>query len=83
MELDDDPPVLDALESELHCPPSDDICPDCNGSLMSVSDTSYRCRGGLHEKARMSRKPATNVGHRTLLERSTTAYSDSDAADAG
>jgi len=27
-------------------PPSGYTCPDCNGSLMTLSDTSYRCRVG-------------------------------------
>lgn len=34
------------FDSELLGPPSGYTCPDCNGSLMSVSITSYRCRVG-------------------------------------
>jgi two-component system chemotaxis response regulator CheB len=34
------------FDSELLGPPSGYICPDCNGSLMLVSETSYRCRVG-------------------------------------
>ncbi|CAN5336921.1 chemotaxis protein CheB [soil metagenome] len=34
------------FDSELLGPPSGYVCPDCNGSLMSVSNTSYRCRVG-------------------------------------
>jgi two-component system chemotaxis response regulator CheB len=35
-----------SFDSELLGPPSGYICPDCNGSLVSVSDTSFRCRVG-------------------------------------
>lgn len=34
------------FDSELLGPPSGYICPDCNGSLMTVSESSYRCRVG-------------------------------------
>jgi two-component system chemotaxis response regulator CheB len=35
-----------SFDSELLGPPSGYICPDCNGSLVSVSDTNFRCRVG-------------------------------------
>jgi two-component system chemotaxis response regulator CheB len=35
-----------SFESESLGPPSGYICPDCNGSLMTVSESSYRCRVG-------------------------------------
>jgi two-component system chemotaxis response regulator CheB len=35
-----------SIEGETLGPPSGYTCPDCNGSLMTLSDTSYRCRVG-------------------------------------
>jgi two-component system, chemotaxis family, protein-glutamate methylesterase/glutaminase len=35
-----------SFESESLGPPSGYTCPDCNGSLMTLSDGSYRCRVG-------------------------------------
>ena len=35
-----------SIEGDSLGPPSGYTCPDCNGSLMTVSDTSYRCRVG-------------------------------------
>jgi two-component system chemotaxis response regulator CheB len=35
-----------SFDSEALGPPSGYTCPDCNGSLMTVSDTNYRCHVG-------------------------------------
>ncbi|AGB25505.1 chemotaxis response regulator containing a CheY-like receiver domain and a methylesterase domain [Mycobacterium sp. JS623] len=35
-----------SIEGDTLGPPSGYTCPDCNGSLMTLSDTSYRCRVG-------------------------------------
>lgn len=35
-----------SFESELLGPHSGYTCPDCNGSLMNVSENNYRCRVG-------------------------------------
>jgi two-component system chemotaxis response regulator CheB len=40
------PRYSDAFDAETLGPPSGFTCPDCNGSLMSVGDTNYRCRVG-------------------------------------
>jgi len=35
-----------SIEGDTLGPPSGYTCPDCNGSLMTLSETSYRCRVG-------------------------------------
>jgi two-component system chemotaxis response regulator CheB len=40
------PRFADTFDAELLGPPSGYTCPDCNGSLMTVGTTSYRCRVG-------------------------------------
>jgi len=35
-----------SIEGDTLGPPSGYTCPDCNGSLMTLSDTGYRCRVG-------------------------------------
>jgi two-component system chemotaxis response regulator CheB len=40
------PRFADTFDAELLGPPSGYTCPDCNGSLMAVGTTNYRCRVG-------------------------------------
>lgn len=40
------PRYSDTFDAEVLGPPSGFTCPDCNGSLMSVGTTNYRCRVG-------------------------------------
>lgn len=40
------PRFSEPFDAEALGPPSGFTCPDCNGSLMSVSNTNYRCRVG-------------------------------------
>jgi two-component system chemotaxis response regulator CheB len=40
------PRFADTFDAELLGPPSGYTCPDCNGSLMAVGTSSYRCRVG-------------------------------------
>ncbi len=50
MELENDiamgPRFAEPFDSERLGPPSGYTCPDCNGSLMAVGTTNYRCRVG-------------------------------------
>jgi len=86
--------------------PSGYTCPDCNGSLMSVTDKDFRCRVGhawtadhllkardveiegalwialrsLQEKAKLSRRLATNVGPGGLRQTYNEAAEEADRA---